>query len=261
MDARPKTSTFLAKVILVIFTVIVVSIFLTNARMASSTVHGQGERVFENAVPKDLPFKIKIKKEKEESYKDLKNEKWLSEFELELTNTGDKPIYFLYLTLISDVRVGGQRLVFPQVYGRAALGDIVTKAAPNDIPIQPGETYVFKMGEMPAWEKGVWEHRFPQATRLRAELQSLSFGDGTGFFGNHPYPPAGTQQSASQKSVMTRTIVPSDSRKNIFAPRFSASRTSVYSVNARRINSARVLAFVAVTISSSFSSDSRLKSN
>src|SRR5436189_258009 len=50
------------------------------------------ERVFENKTPKDLPFKIKMKKEKEESYKDLKNDNWLREFELELTNTGDKPI-------------------------------------------------------------------------------------------------------------------------------------------------------------------------
>jgi hypothetical protein len=33
--------------------------------------------------------KIKIKKEKDLSIKDLKTEKWLSEFELELTNTGD----------------------------------------------------------------------------------------------------------------------------------------------------------------------------
>lgn len=195
MDARTKTSAMAAKTVLLLFTLIVVALFLVKAPLSASVARGQGERQFENAVPKELPFKIKIRKEKEESFKDLKNEKWLSEFELELTNTGEKPIYFFYLTLITDVRVGGQRLVFPQVYGRAKLGDIITKAAPDDVPIQPGETYIFKIGEMPAWESGVREGRFPQATKLRAELQSLSFGDGTGYFGNHPYPPAGKRQS------------------------------------------------------------------
>jgi hypothetical protein len=46
----------------------------------------------------------KLKKEKEESFKDLKNEKWLREFELEVTNTGDKPIYFLYIMLGTNVK-------------------------------------------------------------------------------------------------------------------------------------------------------------
>jgi hypothetical protein len=50
------------------------------------------ERIFENKVPAHIPIKIKIRKEKEESFKDLKNEKWLGEFELEVTNTGDRPI-------------------------------------------------------------------------------------------------------------------------------------------------------------------------
>ena len=38
------------------------------------------ERIFENTIPDHIPIKIKIKKEKEESFKDLKNEKWLREF-------------------------------------------------------------------------------------------------------------------------------------------------------------------------------------
>jgi hypothetical protein len=195
MDVRPKTSAMVAKTLLLLFVFLMVGIFLMKLSLPASTVRAQGERVFENAIPDDVPIKIKIKKEKEKPFKDLKNEKWLSEFELELTNTGDKPIYFLYLTLITDVKVGGERLVFPQVYGRAELGDIISKAQPDDAPIKPGETFVFKMGAIPAWERGVREQRFPQATRLRAELQSLSFGDGSGYFGNHSYPPAGKRKS------------------------------------------------------------------
>lgn len=82
----------------------------------------------------------------------------------------------------------GQRLVFPLPYGRPELGDIVSKAREDDVPIKPGETCVLQMGEWPSWEKGVREKRFPQATKVRAELQSLSFGDGTGYFGTHIEP-------------------------------------------------------------------------
>src|SRR6185295_9833142 len=50
----------------------------------------QNERLLEIKSSQDLPFRIKLKEEKEKSFKDLKNDKWLREFELELTNTGDK---------------------------------------------------------------------------------------------------------------------------------------------------------------------------
>jgi hypothetical protein len=184
-------SSLMAKLILVILCLCLVFLLLTNARRTSSFALAQTERVFENTIPKDVPIKIKIKKEKEESFKDLKNEKWLREFELELTNTGTKPIYFVFINLATDVKVGEDRLVFPLSYGRPELSDIVTRALPNDLPIKPGETYVLKMGEVPGWERGVREGRWPQATKFRAELQSISFGDGTGFFGNHPYPENG----------------------------------------------------------------------
>jgi hypothetical protein len=46
------------------------------------------ERELDNTVPKHLPIKVQIKKEKEKAFKDLKNEKWVRDFELEITNTG-----------------------------------------------------------------------------------------------------------------------------------------------------------------------------
>jgi hypothetical protein len=58
--------------------------------------------------------------------------------------------------------VGGQEIVFPLSYGRAELGDIVIKAGPDDVPIKPGEAFVLKMGEVPAWERGVRENRWPK---------------------------------------------------------------------------------------------------
>src|SRR5450432_4703168 len=65
-----------------------------------SIAQAEGERVLEDLIPKHVPIKVKIKKEKEQSFKDLKNEKWAREFELELTNTGGKAIYSLSLMLV-----------------------------------------------------------------------------------------------------------------------------------------------------------------
>ena len=47
------------------------------------------------------------------------------------------------------------------------------------------------VGEVPLWEKGVREKRWPQSTKFTADVQVLSFGDGTGYFGTELYPPPG----------------------------------------------------------------------
>ena len=114
------------------------------------------------------------------------------EFELEVTNTGDKPIYFLYITMGTNVKVDtGLEMVYPLVYGRAQLGDIFTRPINNDIPINPGEIHTLGIREAPYFEAGVRENRWPQSTKFTAEIQILSFGDGTGYFGTEVYPPAG----------------------------------------------------------------------
>ncbi|HBB86012.1 MAG TPA: hypothetical protein DC047_00170 [Blastocatellia bacterium] len=189
MDVHSKTSSLVLRSFLLLV-VISAAAFLLLKASSSPTIAGTQERVFENTIPKDVPIKVKIKKEKEQSFKDLKNEKWLREFELEVTNTGDKPIYFLYLTLITDVTVGGEHLVFPLRYGRGELGAIATKPASDDIPIQPSGTHVFKIhpGQIPPWERKVSQRAFPDATKLQLKIEILSFGDGTGYFGNHEYP-------------------------------------------------------------------------
>jgi hypothetical protein len=191
MDTFSKATIVVVRIVLLLFVLVVLTIFLMKPPGTSSVAQVKEERVFENAIPKDVPIKIKIKTEKERSFKDLKNEKWLSQFELELTNTGDKPIYFIYITMGTGVKWGGtgDELVSPLHYGRAELGDIVTRAGPDDVPIKPGETFVLKMGEVPGWEMGVRQKLFDQSKKLRAELQVLSFGDGTGYFGTEPYPP------------------------------------------------------------------------
>jgi hypothetical protein len=173
---------------------------LIKGSLTQGIARTQGERVLENTIPKQVPIRIKVKKDKEQSFKDLKNEKWLRELEIELTNTGEKPIYYLDLLLVSDVKLGGNNLMFSLGYGRDALGDLVTKALPEDVPIMPGETFIFKIhsGQISAWEKSVRDGKHSESARIEIKIEALSFGDGTGLFGNSgtAYPPPHKQQSS-----------------------------------------------------------------
>jgi len=196
MNTSANNSNAVAKTLAAALAFSVAAVLVTASRMTSSSAALQ-ERTFENQLPAHIPIKIKIKKEKEQSFKDLKNEKWLGESEFELTNTGDKPIYFLYLSMGTNVKVdNGLEMVYPLTYGRGELGDIVTKASSDDVPIKPGETICLKIGDVPYWEKGVREKRWPESSKFTVEIQVLSFGDGTGYFGTELYPPPGPPKAA-----------------------------------------------------------------
>ena len=145
------------------------------------------ERVLNNTIPKHVPIKAKLKKEKEKSFADMKNAKWVREFELEVTNTGDRPIYFLHLLLkLPDTIVGGNPLVFTFFYGRNELGSFANTAEENDIPIDPGETHVFTIhpSQVRAWEYSVEKEGREQPRNVELILVILNFGDHTGFVGN-----------------------------------------------------------------------------
>lgn len=190
MNTSANDPNALAKTLAAITMLTVVGVLMLAPRQTPSSAAFQ-ERVFENRVPAHIPIKIKIKKEKEQSFKNLQNEKWLREFELEVTNTGDKPIYYLEVVMHTGVKFdgGGEEIVFPLQYGRPELGDIVTKATTDDVPIKPRETIILTTRQAAAWEIGIREKRWPEVTKLEVETQVLSFGDGTGYWGNELYPP------------------------------------------------------------------------
>src|SRR5438874_8923990 len=55
------------------------------------------ERKFENAIPNHLPIKVKLKNE--QAFKNLNNDKWARDIEVEVENRSDKPIYHLLISL------------------------------------------------------------------------------------------------------------------------------------------------------------------
>src|SRR2546421_11374514 len=98
--------------ILVALTVISTFLYaLHEAQSQAPTVKtpqigGATKRLFENRVPEHLPIKVKIKRDKESSFRDLNNENWARDFELEVKNIGDKPIYTLYFQIhVPDAKI------------------------------------------------------------------------------------------------------------------------------------------------------------
>lgn len=139
----------------------------------------QVERELEDRIPKHLPFKIKVK--------NLKSENWVRDFELEITNTSDKPIYHLRMFVdLPDVKAeDGVNLGFPLRYGRSALNSFSVPIEPDDVPLKPGESYTLKIPEslQLGWESFVKRRGLAreEPKKIKFIFQNLNFGDGTGF--------------------------------------------------------------------------------
>lgn len=128
-------------------------------------------------VPAHLPLKVKVK--------NLNSQTWVHDLEVEVTNTSDKPIYFLgfYLTLPGIKGLLGNTVGFSLTYGRAELMDFWGPLKSDDVPIKPGEKYVFKIPEGSAngWDYLREKEGRPEPTNLKLVFQELNFGDGTGY--------------------------------------------------------------------------------
>ena len=150
------------------------------------------ERELEDTIPAHVPIKVKIKAEKEEAFKDLNNEHWLRDLEIEVRNTGTKPIYFLDLQVhLPDTRgPDGNTIGWDLLYGRTDLVEITLPLKPEDVPIRPGETHIFTIAErfLKGWERIVREDNVHQPKKVQMLFQFINFGDGTGFWGTTAAP-------------------------------------------------------------------------
>ena len=153
------------------------------------------KRSFESKIPAHVPLKIKIKKEKEEKTLDISNKDWFRDIEIEVTNTSDKPIYFLSLNVeladLAPARPNALRTFFLG-YGRGEFYEQNTKPIPGDIPIEPNATHTFVIDEdqRNGFEKWRSQNSGRDAFKLQMSINHLSYGDGTGFttLGALPFP-------------------------------------------------------------------------
>ena len=186
------------------------------------------ERELDDQIPKHLPIRIKITKEKEEAFKDLKNEKWLREFALEVRNVGDKPIYFLSLIFsMPEIKApDGNEYGFSLHYGRGDLLDFLTPLRPEDTPLNPGETYVFRIREnmLKGWEgySSAENKAKLQPKKVIIRFNLLNFGDKTGFMGtsgipipNNPEPKGNTVRYNPNSNKTDPAILDLDTDLNL----------------------------------------------
>jgi hypothetical protein len=154
------------------------------------------QRVFVNEVYNEIPISVRLLPEKEKTFKNLTNSRWVDDFEIEVTNKGTKPIYFLLFSLVPDLGEpeGTRRLALTVIYGRKQLAFPDEPAIPTDIPIMPNEKVVLRVNDMDV--KG-WYHfikveswpeekiKPPKATLF---FEMLNYGDGTGYGGGDTVP-------------------------------------------------------------------------
>lgn len=196
---NPQSVT-LAKRFLLMFVLCLVSIFLLKGMLVPGLAQ-QPERELKDKVPKHVPLKIKLKSEKEKAFKDLNNSRWYEDFELEVTNTSDKPIYFLQFFLVYPEILSerGVQVGVSLRYGRADFIKFETLPIATDVPIQPRETYTFRIPEQDqqAWRQHKVRVNWPDPGKVEIVFVQLSFGDGTGFSstGATPYPYKRAQSS------------------------------------------------------------------
>jgi hypothetical protein len=162
---------------------LVIGVSVTFLIKGASRAQEVGERELVDTTPKHVPIKIKVKTEKERAFKDLQNVHWLRDLEIEVTNIGDKPIYFLLIVLeMGDIKAAdGTQVGYPLHYGQ--LTSFKERPKPEDVPIWPGETFIFKLPEsyVSGFERGSREANKPTPTKVRVLFQRVNFGDGTGY--------------------------------------------------------------------------------
>ncbi len=187
MNAHSSRSTFSRRnfvPLTAFFLLALVFVFGISAGTAQSDE--QEEREVVEKIPRHLPIKVKVKKP--EKLKDAQNEDWLGEVELEVTNTGTKPIYYLYISLhLPDVFAPtGHPFALGFKYGRTALIDLDEPVRPDDVPLPPGGVVVLKVpAEQPVlWRRGRAKGDRPNPKKIELIFRNLNFGDGTGFIGS-----------------------------------------------------------------------------
>lgn len=109
-------------------------------------------RELEDTTPKHLPIKIKIREEKEKAFKDLRNEHWLSDLEIEVKNIGDKPIYFLgfVINIPENITPSGS------MYGIISGENHIVRKRDGTLIFLPSATLPAKTASVSITKLGVW---------------------------------------------------------------------------------------------------------
>jgi hypothetical protein len=155
-------------------------------------------------IPARLPFKAVVLNQ--ERVADPKNGHWLRDLEVELTNTGTRPIYSISLRLtLTGAKLAGLNPAFTLRFGGPHLQSLTAVPRPEDVALAPGASAIIRLpeGDVLLWERWKEEGVATEPQRLVIALHQLSFGDGTGLVGREgkqiPNPYAGYRRPGASR--------------------------------------------------------------
>lgn len=174
--------------------VMCVALVVGAGAFGSGFTQSQGERKIKVRTFTRMPLEVK-------EIRNLQKEgNWLRDLEIEVKNISRQPIYFISLTLdFPDVPMPTPTphpetgyipeavMGFSVYYGELRLKNVEQLAGSDDIPLKPGETYVFKIPE--AWVMGyesmnrTWNLPTEAWNSVDLYFNIISLGDGTGYEG------------------------------------------------------------------------------
>jgi hypothetical protein len=111
--------------------------------------------------------------------RNLNNDAWTRDLQIEMKNVSGKPIYFLQIALVMpEDRSQGVESAFVWNYGDLELMKHDKLAEPTDVPIKPDESFVLTIPKDQAegFEKS--KDTRPSITKLVMEFNFINFGDG-----------------------------------------------------------------------------------
>jgi hypothetical protein len=144
-----------------------------------STAQNQGkaERKIFRKLPAHLPLKVEVR--------NLDEDTWADDLEIEVWNTSNKPIYFLdFFVVTPEIKSeSGDAYGFAFKYGRIQFVSFLEPVQPDDVPIKPGESHIFKIRpqEIEGWKKAKQAKGLADPTKLELIFGGLNYGDGTGY--------------------------------------------------------------------------------
>jgi len=172
--------------------IVIAALLLFSKFGQAETAMQSSKRSLENKIPAHVPLDIKFKKDTEDKIRT--NSQWHKDFEMQITNTSGKPIYYfsLFIMMPGVTTDDGATMVFNVFFGRAELVDANERPRPDDKPLMPKETYTFviPLKNQIAWEGWQKKNNKFEVPKIEIVFDHLSFGDGTGFTstGAVPYP-------------------------------------------------------------------------
>lgn len=156
---------------------------LFSATASNVFSQNQVEQRIINTIPSKVPLKVKIINGEMSTP--------LDEMEIRVTNSGDKPIYFIQLSMASAEEFAPRNRVGLTSFqiGNSELGDfaisqsLIEEKKKRSEPFEPGATRIFRVDKKlvgPFWDL-MNEKGYSNSARIVLQLNILTFADGTGY--------------------------------------------------------------------------------